>query len=137
MNFINRYIGTYTLFYEKLLTGEIIIDEELDEPEKRTSYLQGKYGIQVYRYNKDKLGIMFLTTNSSNSIIPKLNDLGVQLTPLAVGDQESIYLFDEKHVHQIHSIVRFVIKGKNEQLKEHKKKLKEMKAVNKSNKKLK
>jgi len=67
---------------------------------------------------------MFITTNSSNNLIPQLESLGVKLDNLVMGDQESIYIFKEVDLHKIHSVVKFMIKGKNEQLKELKLKLK-------------
>ena len=62
---------------------------------------------------------MFITTNSSNNLI--------------IGDQESIYIFKEIDLPKVHSIVKFMIKGKNEQLKELKLKLK-LKLKHKDNK---
>ena len=89
----------------------------------------------MYRFSENKLAIMFITTNSSNTIISKLNELGIQLESLVIGDQESIYKVDEKHLEKIHNIVRFTIRGKNEQLKEYKKLVKQnkVKNLNKSN----
>ena len=70
---------------------------------------------------------MFITTNSSNNLIPQLELLGVKLDNLVTGDQESIYIFKEVDLPKVHSVVKFMIKGKNEQLKELKLKLKEKK----------
>jgi len=63
---------------------------------------------------------MFISTNSSNNVIPQLENLEVKLKLLTEGDQESIYLANESDIEKIHSIVRFMIKGKNDQLKEFK-----------------
>ena len=41
--------------------------------------------------------------------------------------EEAILRFNEDDIHKVHGIMKFMIKGKNEQLKEHKKKLKEAK----------
>jgi hypothetical protein len=52
--------------------------------------------------------------STSNSIIPKLEDLGVTLTPKIICDEE-IWLFPESEIHKIHKILKFGINGKNEQ----------------------
>lgn len=41
--------------------------------------------------------------------------------------EEAVLLFNEKDIHKVHGILKFMIKGKNEQLKEYKQKLKEEK----------
>jgi len=120
-----NYLGVYTIFYENYYnTDKIIRDKETG---KKNTYLKAKYGIEVYRYSKDKLAIMFITTNSSNNLIPQLESKGVKLDNLVMGDQESIYIFKEIDLPKVHSVVRFMIKGKNDQLKEFKLKQKEKK----------
>jgi len=51
---------------------------------------------------------------TSNTIIPKLEALGVILTPKIICDEE-IWLFPEDQIHIAHKILKYKINGKNEQ----------------------
>jgi len=52
--------------------------------------------------------------STSNSIIPKLEALGVILTPKLLCDEE-IWTFPENKIHVVHKILKYKINGKNEQ----------------------
>ena len=120
---MQKYLGIYTLFYEKdILSQKTIIDKHT---KKNNIYLKGKYNIEIYRYDKSKLSIFFPSTQTSNNIVPQLESKGLKLNLLCEGDSESIYICDEKSIDVLHECVKLQIKGKLEQLKENKLKLKE------------
>jgi hypothetical protein len=52
--------------------------------------------------------------STSNSIIPKLEDIGVTLTPKLLVDEE-VWLFPELDIHKVHKVLKFGINGKNDQ----------------------
>ena len=82
-------------------------------PNEDDTYLKGKYGIEVYRYNSDTLAIQFKTNSSERIVLSKLNDLGVPTTLYVHGDCESVYFFPEKDIDKVHNVVKFLTKGKN------------------------
>lgn len=53
--------------------------------------------------------------STSNSIIPKLEKLGVTLTPKILQEEE-VWLFSEDQIHIVHKVLKFGIVGKNEQI---------------------
>jgi len=53
--------------------------------------------------------------STSNSIIPKLDALGVTLTPKLLHEEE-VWLFNEDQIHIAHKVLKFGINGKNEQV---------------------
>jgi len=100
-------------------------------PNQEDNYLLGKYKTQVYRFSKDKLAILFQSSQTVNNIIPQLKELGVTLELYVEGEQESIYLFNEKDMSKIHSVIKFQIKGKNIQAKSIRTKKRLQKQINK------
>ena len=82
-------------------------------PNEDDTYLKGKYGIEVYRYNSDTLAIQFKTNSSERIVLSKLNDLGVPTTIYVHGDCESVYFFPEKDIDKVHNVVKFLTKSKN------------------------
>lgn len=71
----------------------------------------------MYRYDDNILAIYFISNRTTTNVLPKLQDLGIQLTLFVEGDFESVYLFPEKDLSKVHSILKFQIKGKNIQAK--------------------
>lgn len=100
-----------------------------NKPTKNESdnYLLGKSQSECYRYDsKGTLAIYFPKGNSTtNIILPQFDKLGIKYKLLLEADHESIYLVSEDDIHKIHSVLKFKIVGKNQQLKEYKDKLKE------------
>lgn len=118
---IQKYLGVYTLFYEQdLTTGKPAKDKETG---KYNIYIKGKYNTEAYRYNNNTIAIYF----PSNQTLNKLNAQNIKYSILSQGDTESIILVKEKDIDKLHSILKFMIKGKNDQLKEAKRKAKEEK----------
>lgn len=107
---MNKFLGIYRIYPTILINGEI-------SPNKDDLYIKGRYGIEVYRYNKNKLAILFQSSQTVNNILPQLQALNIKLDLHQESDRESIYLFDEQHLSKIHQIIHFQIKGKNIQAK--------------------
>ena len=76
--------------------------------------------------------------STSNIVIPKIKELGVEINPFIETDNEEIWHFKEIDIHKVNEVMGFLTKGKNEQLKnkirEEKQKLKEEKLNAKQNK---
>jgi len=53
--------------------------------------------------------------STSNSILPKLEAIGVILTPKILVDEE-VWLFPETDIHKVHKVLKFGIVGKNDQV---------------------
>jgi len=102
-------------------------DLKTNKPTKNESdnYLLGKSQTETYRYDdKGTLAIYFPKGKSTtNIVLPQFDELGIKYT-LHIDCEEKVYLVDEKDIDKIHSVLHFQIKGKNEQLKLHKEKLK-------------
>lgn len=80
------------------------------------TYLKGVAGTETYRENSNTLAIyMPKGKSTSNSVIPKLANLGVTLTPKILADEE-IWLFPESDIHTAHKVLKFGIVGKNDQV---------------------
>jgi hypothetical protein len=107
VKYINKYIGKYRVFQE--------IDLESGKASKNTddTYLKTKYKSQIYRYDDNTLAILFVTSKSPINILPQLKKLNINVEMLSEGDSESIYLFDEKDIKKVASILKPQIKGKN------------------------
>lgn len=96
------------------------LDLATNKPSANTddTYLQGKYKSQIYRYDKNNLCLYFPTgKNASNIILPQLDQLGIKHELFVESETEQVYIVSEKFINQLHSILKFSIKGKNIQAK--------------------
>jgi len=109
-----KYLGKYYIFHEVDYDGKPIDN-------KNATYLEGKYKSQLYRWNAHTIAIDFYTTNSRNIIVPLVKKVGVKLKKYSEGDSESTYLFPEDDIKKVCEVVKPRIKGKNTQVKKHKK----------------
>jgi len=101
---MRKYIGTYRVFPEvDLITGKPVDD----------LYLKGRNNIRVFRHNDNELGILFLSSRTANSVIADFKKLKVKLTKVSEGDWESIYIFKEKDINDVASILKLQIKNRN------------------------
>lgn len=101
---VRRYIGTYRVFPEAdLVTGKPVDD----------LYLKCKYNVQIFRYDKNWLGVLFTSGQTVNNVLPKLKKLGVNMTKVSDGDVESIYKFPEDKIDEVASILKPQVQGKN------------------------
>jgi len=79
------------------------------------TFLKGISGTETYREDETILAIyMPKGKSTSNSIIPKLEALGVNLTPKLLYDEE-VWTFPETQIHIVHKVLKFGINGKNDQ----------------------
>jgi 16S rRNA U1498 N3-methylase RsmE len=101
---IIKYRGTYRIFMPIDSKGKPTKNEN-------DTYVKGKYKTEVYRYNKNTLAVQFMTTESAKITIQKLSELGVNLTNFIQGDFESVYLFPEKDLDKVNSVLKFQKKG--------------------------
>ena len=111
------------------------------------NYIRAKAHSQIYRYSypisenlSENILAMYLPSgkSTSNIVIPKIKELGVEINPFIETDNEEIWHFKEIDIHKVNEVMGFLTKGKNEQLKnkirEQKQKLKEEKLNAKQNK---
>lgn len=59
------------------------------------------------------LAILFVAIQTVKNVLPQLKSLGVKAELLSEGDQESTYIFPEKDLSKVASILKPQIKGKN------------------------
>ena len=115
---MQKYLGIYTLFYEKeILSEETIIDKHTN---KKNVYLKGRFKTEIHRYDKNNIAIYFPSNQTVNNIIPILESKNVKLTLVQQSDTENIYIANEKFIDILHEELKFMIKNKNEQLKQSK-----------------
>jgi len=115
---LQKYLGIYTLFYEKeILSEETIIDKHTN---KKNVYLKGRFKTEIHRYDKNNIAIYFPSNQTVNNIIPILESKNVKLTLVQQSDTENIYIANEKFIDILHEELKFMIKNKNEQLKQSK-----------------
>jgi len=111
------------------------------------NFIRAKAHSQIYRYSypistnlAENILAMYLPSgkSTSNIVIPKLIDLGVDINLFIETDTEEIWHFKESDIHKVNEVMGFLTKGKNEQLKnkirEEKQRLKEEKLIEKQNK---
>lgn len=91
------------------------------------NFLRAKSNSQIYRYSypisdndSENLLALYLPSgkSTSNIIIPKLQELGVDINLFIESDTEEIWLFKEDQIHIVNEVMHFQIKGRNEQLKQ-------------------
>ena len=98
-----KYKDKYFVLKQKLPNGK-------PSPNKDDTYIQCKKNgdnyIQIYRYNKDTLAVMFWSVGVANNRIKELKEKGVGIKLFASGDEESIYLFHEKDLKKVTKVVK-------------------------------
>ena len=100
---MRKYIGTYRVYPEvDLETGKPIED----------LFLKGKNNVEIFRYNKKELGILFPARNTLNKMLPILKKKKIKVKKISEGDSESIYAFKEKDLSEIAKILNIFIRGK-------------------------
>lgn len=97
-----KYNEKYFVLKQKLPNGK-------PSPNKDDNYIQckknGSNYIQIYRYNKDTLAVLFWTTEIANSRVKQIKEKGIDIKPFVTGKTESIYLFPEKDFKIVAKIV--------------------------------
>lgn len=92
-------------------------------------------GVEIYRYSSDKLAIQFNSNIYSKNRIKELADIGIQLTTLQRGDNESVYTFPESDFKKVARICKTKRKVQRNFTDEQKQQIKERLMNAKLNKK--
>lgn len=100
-----KYVGRFRVFQEITLDG-------LPTSNKYDNYIKFRTG-QIFRYDKNILALLLNTSHAKSTIIPKLENLGVNFTIALDGDFEGIFHFPEEQIDIVTSIVKPMIKGRN------------------------
>ena len=113
MKRILKYIGTYFIYHT-------LNSDNTKSKNKDDNYLKGHYNTEIYRHDSSTLSIYFPTGSSSKSFISKCEQDNIKVWEYISSDTctEAVLRFNESDIHKVHKILRFQIKGKNEQLKE-------------------
>jgi len=119
---ILKYIGTYFIYHT-------LNSDNTKSKNKDDNYLKGHYNTEIYRHDSSTLSIYFPTGSSSKSFISKCEQDNIKVWEYISSDTctEAVLRVEESDIHKVHKILRFQIKGKNEQLKELKLKQKKEK----------
>ena len=119
---ILKYTGVYTIFHQENRDGK-------PSKNKDENYLKGHYNTEIYRHDSSTLSIYFPTGSSSKSFMSKCEEENIKVWEYISSDTctEAVLRVEESDIHKVHKILRFQIKGKNEQLKELKLKQKKEK----------
>lgn len=96
---IKKYKDTYKIVQQKDLDSKSTTNKE-------DTYIPCAKGVQIYRYNKDTLAVSFLTSQYAKNRLSDLTSVGVTLTNLQLGDNESSYLFPESDLGKVADIVK-------------------------------
>lgn len=99
MKLIKKYKDTYKVILQKDLDGK-------PTSNKDDTYVPCAKGVQIYRYNQDTLVVSFLTSQYAKNRINDLATMGVILTKLQLGDDESTYLFPEADFEKVANVVK-------------------------------
>lgn len=98
-----KYNDKYFVLKQKLPNGK-------PSPNKNDNYIQckknGNNYIQIYRYNKDTLAVMFWSVGVANNRIKEIKEKGVDIKPFVSGDEESAYLFPEEDFKKVAKVVK-------------------------------
>lgn len=103
--YLLKYVGRFRVFQEITLDGK-------PSPNKHDNYIKFRTG-NIYRFDKNTLALLLNTSHAKNTIIPELENKGVKFTVLNDGDFEGIYLFSEKQIDIVTSVVKPQTKGRN------------------------
>lgn len=69
-------------------------------------YIFCRKGVQIYRYDDNTLAVQFNTRQYCKNRIKDLSELGVQLTPLQIGDNERTYTLKESDLSTVAEVVK-------------------------------
>lgn len=96
---IKKYKDTYKIVQQKDLDSKSTTNKE-------DTYIPCAKGVQIYRYNQDTLAVSFLTSQYAKNRINDLATMGIILTKLQLGDDESTYLFPEADFGKVANVVK-------------------------------
>jgi len=83
--------------------------------------LKGRYNSQIYRYSDNPPTIaIYLPSGASsvNTLLPKFEEANIKVWNIISGDvsEDAIIAYNECDMHKVHKIMKFMIKGKNNQI---------------------
>jgi viroplasmin and RNaseH domain-containing protein len=96
---IKKYKDTYKVIQQKDLNGKPTTNRD-------DTYIPCAKGVEIYRYNQNTLAVSFCTSQYTNNRINDLKNVGVILTKLQLGNDESTYLFPESDLEKVADIVK-------------------------------
>ena len=79
---------------------------------KHDNYLKHKTG-QIFRYDKNTLSLLLLSTNARNKYLPLLDEAKIKYKEHISGDSEYIFHFPESQLDTVAKIVKLQGKGKH------------------------
>ena len=99
MKLIKKYKIIYKVVQQQDLDGKSTTNKD-------DTYVPCAKGVQIYRHNQDTLAVSFLTSQYAKNRINDLATMGVILTRLQLGDDESTYLFPEADLGKVANVVK-------------------------------
>lgn len=93
-----KYKDDYKVVKNKDKQGNIV--------NKDDTYIYCRKSVQIYRYNDNTLTVQFNTRQYTKNRIKELSELGIQLTPFQIGDNERTYTFSESDFPTIAEVVK-------------------------------
>jgi len=100
------------------LNSDNTVSKNLDD-----TFLKGHHSSEIYFHNSTTVAIYLPNATTVNSLMKKFEDAGITVTQYIMCD-EAVLHFNITDIDRVHKILRFQIKGKNEQLKQQKEKIK-------------
>lgn len=94
---------------------------------KEDNFLRGRYNTEIYRFDDTTIAIYLPSgTSTVNNLMPKFKEAKIEAREFINSNvcEEAVLLCQEADIYKINGILRFMTKGKIEQLKEHKAQLK-------------
>lgn len=97
---MNKYKDTYKIKKELDKSGKPSLNkQDTYIPCKRTKN-------QIYRYDKDTLVVYFHSKIYTKNRLTELTELGIELIPYQIGDNESTYKFAETDLDKVAEIIK-------------------------------
>lgn len=99
-------MGKYRVFKEiDVVSGRVVRDEN-------NTFLKGRNGTMVFRYNDKQLSLYFLSKPNKTQLA-EFKESGVELSLFVEGDREAVYHFLEEELDKVHKIIKLRTRGKN------------------------
>lgn len=95
---MNKYKEDYYIYKNK--------DNQGNFENKDDIYIKAKNKIQIYRFDDSTLAVSFISKGIAKNRIKELSELGVQLTPFQIGDEEKTYTFCESDFPTVSDVVK-------------------------------
>ena len=100
------------------MNSDNTVSKNLDD-----TFLKGHQNSEIYFHNSTTVAIYLPNATTVKSLMQKFSEAGIVVTQYIMCD-EAVLHFNIEDIDRVHKILRFQIKGKNEQLKIQKDKIK-------------